>query len=236
MNKFIAQCTGISRREADRELEAGRILVNGVSAALGQVVDEKADIVVRRGQELRLPAAKIVVALNKPRGYLTSRAGFWKCEPTVFDLLPQKWRHLRYAGRLDRDTAGLLIFTNDGQLIEELTHPRHHHEKEYEVRAVRAVTLQQLAELGRGMMLADGWARVLDFQLRDSHTVRLVVGEGRKRLVRRLCAAVHIEIAELRRVRISELCLESLGLAAGESRELVPAEILRLRRPQSSDD
>lgn len=193
----------------------------------GQIVREvgiqvdPAAVEIRVGGRLVQPAAKIFLLLHKPRGVLTTCSDP-QGRPTVLDLAPKVSTSLFPVGRLDRETEGLLLLTNDGQVALVLTHPRYEVEKVYRVWTARRVTADDLRALRQGVRLADGWARPRRVAQRGSRSVELTLIEGRKREIRRLFEALDCPVERLLRVRMGPL---SLGqLASGEWRFLTPDE------------
>lgn len=208
----------------------GRVRVNGtVVTELGTRVDPDSDRVEVDGLAVELGQTRWL-AFHKPAGVLTTRS-----DPhggaTIYDVLPGKERTLRYVGRLDRDTEGLLLLGNDGDLINALLHPSHAVEREYEATVARIPSPRTLAQLCAGVELGDGPARakragVVAREGRDG-VVRLVLTEGRKREVRRLLEAVGHPVRRLVRVRFGPI---SLGdLPRGGLRPLTEDEISLLR-------
>ncbi|MCX6807254.1 MAG: pseudouridine synthase [Patescibacteria group bacterium] len=228
LNKFIAQATGISRRKADELIANGKVSINDHLATLGDKVEPFADNIFVHGQEVFLLSEQVVFALHKPAGFITSNTGHTFKDRLVYELLPKDKKQLRYAGRLDKDTSGLLIFTNNGELIENLTHPRFAHEKEYLVQSAFAIRDEQVKKLKKGVNLDGELVSAVAVILKDVQAVSITVTEGRKRLIRKMCDAVGIKISELVRVRIGSLRLSELGLGEGEGRVLREKEIAKL--------
>jgi 23S rRNA pseudouridine2605 synthase/16S rRNA pseudouridine516 synthase len=207
-----------SRREAERFLLEGRIEVNGVRVSeLGTRVVPGRDRVVLDGDEVRVDAEPRWVVLHKPAGVLTTRGDPYGGR-TVYDVLPPELATLRYLGRLDRDTEGLLIFSNQGDVIHGLLHPSREIEREYLAWVVGVPTGTTLARLEAGVELGDGPARAALAELvgreGDRSVVKLVLTEGRKREVRRLLDAVGHRVVRLLRVRFGPLELGSLPSGA----------------------
>ena len=207
-----------SRREAERFLLEGRIKVNGVVVSeLGTRVVPGRDRVVLDGDEIRVDVEPRWLLLHKPAGILTTRR-----DPhggrTVYDILPPELGALRYLGRLDRDTEGLLIFSNQGDVIHALTHPSREIEREYCAWVTGAPAPATLRRLEEGIVLGDGPARARRAELvgreGDRSVVRLVLTEGRKREVRRLLEAVGHRVVRLIRVRFGPLELGALPVGA----------------------
>jgi 23S rRNA pseudouridine2605 synthase len=188
INKYLALATGISRRTADRVIAAGRVTINGNSAKLGfdvSVTDNvRLDDRLVDGTTALAEPALITIMLNKPIGYVVSRNG--QGSKTVYDLLPSKYHHLKPIGRLDKNSSGLLLLTNDGQLAFQLTHPSKHKTKVYEIALDKKLVSSHQNMINRGgVMLEDGLSRLalhgpLD---EESKRWRVVMHEGRNRQI-----------------------------------------------------
>lgn len=214
-----------SRRKAEELIRAGRVRVNGRVASLGSKVDPSSDEVSLDGRRLELPSGYAYLALHKPRGYLTTmRDDFGR--PTVASLMPDI-PGLVPVGRLDRNTSGLLLLTNDGRLAHRVAHPSSRIEKEYELTVRGDAPEEALRHLAAGPTLEDGPMRppILSNLRRGprSTTFHLTIHEGRKRIIRRACAAVGLELLSLKRVRIGPVLLGDLP--PGGHRPLSPAEL-----------
>jgi len=216
-----------SRREAERFLLEGRIEVNGVRVSEpGTRVVPGRDRVAVDGDEVRVDAEPRWLALHKPAGVLTTRS-----DPhggrTVYDVLPPELGTLRYVGRLDRDTEGLLIFSNQGDVIHGLLHPSREIEREYRAWVAGAPAAGTLRRLEEGVELGDGPARAKRAELVGTEgtwsVLRIVLTEGRKREVRRLLDAVGHRVVRLMRVRFGPL--ELGALPEGAWRALTQHEI-----------
>ncbi len=230
LQKLLSRGGVASRRKAEVLITTGRVSVNGkVVTELGTRVDPRRDRVEVDGKVVRVAAERWLV-LNKPAGTLTTRRDPGG-RPTVYERLDPEDRQLVYVGRLDRDTEGLLIFTNDGDTANRLLHPSREVEREYLADVVGLPDRRTLARLRRGVDLDDGLARVkradVTAQGPGQSRVRLVLTEGRKREVRRLLESVGHPVRALRRVRFGRLRLH--GLALGSWRELNAAEIRQLK-------
>ncbi len=204
--------------------------VNGeVVRTLGSKVVPERDRVELDGQEVRVARTRWVL-LHKPPDHLTTRADA-RGRRTVYDLLPRRLHGLRYVGRLDQDTEGLLLFTNEGDLLHGLTHPSGEVDREYEAWVDGTPSAETLGALEGGVELEDGPARAVRARVsrktRGGAVVELVLREGRKREVRRLLEAVGHTVQRLKRVRFGPICLGDLK--AGQWRELTPEEIRALR-------
>ena len=210
LNKFVALSLGVSRRKADELIEKGKIIVDGQPARLGQQISE-VNRVSYNGNFLKIQDKKII-ALNKPVGYLCSRASQGGV-PTIYELLPKSLHHLKPVGRLDKDSSGLILLTNDGDFAHQMTHPSFYKIKRY------LVTLDQpLQPLHRqmindfGVQLPDGPSRLtLERQHEgDDHRWIVQMSEGRNRQIRRTFAALGYTVAKLHRTDFGSYSLGSL--------------------------
>lgn len=231
LQRFLARSGVASRRGAEDLIAAGRVRVNGVVVSeMGVKVTEGADAVTVDGREVSPVADHAYFALNKPAGYVTTLHDP-EGRHTIAELMPDVGRRLFAVGRLDQDTTGLLILTDDGDLAHRLMHPRYHVEKSY-VAVVRGAMGSASADaLERGVTLDDGktapaQVAVLERGERTS-TVRLTIREGRKRQVRRMLASVGHRVITLTRDRIGAVLLGDL--AEGSTRPLSDDEIAWLR-------
>ena len=230
LQKFFTDSGVLSRRAAEAEILAGRVLVNGTPAALGDKVDPERDVVEYRGKRIRPRAAlpHRYLMLNKPRGFVTTLKDE-KGRRTVCELVKDAGVRLYPVGRLDMDSEGLLLMTDDGELTNRLTHPRHEIPKIYHVTVSPSPSPDQLARLSEPMEL-DGY-RLLPIGVRalSKDTLELTLYEGRNRQIRRMCDAVGLGVKTLRRVAIGELTLGELPL--GKWRELTRDEVSYLLDP-----
>jgi 23S rRNA pseudouridine2605 synthase len=230
LQKYLARCGVASRRASEQIIVGGRVRVNGeIAAELGTSVDPERDRVEVDGRAVAPPTDHTYVLLNKPIGVVTT-ASDPQGRPTVVDLVDVGAR-LYPVGRLDYDSEGLILLTDDGDLALRLTHPRHTVEKEYAALLTGDVTEAALARLRSGVPL-DGRpsapARVeLIEDVRDGTWVRIVIREGRNRQIRRMAEQVGLEVARLIRVRIGSLRLGTLP--AGSWRTLSATEVAALR-------
>jgi 23S rRNA pseudouridine2605 synthase len=232
LQKIIAAAGISSRRAAEDLVRAGRVSVNGISAALGDCADPERDVVAVDGKPLRADAHAYWM-LNKPRGALTTVRDTHG-RTTVLDLLPEGLPRLFPVGRLDRDTEGLLLLTNDGDLAQVLLHPSFAIEREYRVTVAGRISARKLRELARGVRLEEGVTAPAvvgsPTYAADGHSSRftLTLIEGRKRQIRRAMAALGHPVVALVRVRLGPLRLGRLSV--GEARSLAPREVASLRR------
>ena len=229
LQAFLARAGAApSRRKAEALISAGRVSVNGQPAALGTVATPE-DAVSLDGAPVTLPERAVYLALNKPKGYLTTLKDE-RGRKTVADLMPDV-PGLVPAGRLDADTTGLLILTNDGPLANRITHPSHAVEKGYRLTLRNPVPPEALAALAAGPTLEDGPMhppRVANVHRTPKTTsLDLAIHEGRNRIIRRACAALGLTLISLRRTRVGPV---SLGdLPEGDHRPLTPEELDGLR-------
>ncbi|NUQ00627.1 MAG: rRNA pseudouridine synthase [Armatimonadetes bacterium] len=226
LQKLIAAAGHCSRRAAEELIRDGRVRVNGkVVRELGTKASADDEIEID-GEPLKVPRRHRYVVLNKPEGYVTTRHDP-DGRPTVYDLLYQDDAGLHPVGRLDRDTLGLLLLTNDGELTHRLTHPSFQVERAYHVCTRPWPDKRLLSRLRKGVELEDGLARPVACSIPLPDTVEVVMTEGRNREVRRMFEALGLEVLLLRRVRLGSLTLGKLKL--GKARPLKPEEVSGLR-------
>ncbi len=230
LSKLLSRHGIASRREAEGWIQSGRVSVNGQPARLGQRVEEGRDQVCVDGKPIAPPPKRVCLMLHKPRGYVTTRSDE-QGRRCVMDLIAGCGYHLYPVGRLDLNSEGLLLMTNDGDLAYHLTHPSHEVEKEYHVRVSGAVN-RALGVLNRPMTI-DGErlqpARVKVLRRgQDSTLLSVTIRQGKNRQVRRMCKAAGLTVHRLRRVREGALSLGSLP--CGSWRWLTEEETELLRR------
>jgi pseudouridine synthase len=224
LNAFLARSGVASRRKADDLILAGRVRVNGVPGELNTVVGAR-DVVEVDGRRVeRQPL--VYVLLHKPTGVVTT-ARDPHGRRTVVDLVPPEPRIVP-VGRLDADTTGALLLTNDGDLAHRLAHPRYGVPKVYEVDVEGTPSTEALARLREGVELDDGVTAPAEVRDTRARRIELTLHEGRKHQVKRMCEAVGHPVRRLYRSRYAGLTLA--GLAAGEWRELAASEVAELRR------
>lgn len=230
LNRFLARRGVASRRGADELISAGRVLVNRLVAHLGDRIDPGSDAVAVDGKPVAArPPRAVTLALNKPAGVVTTMRDP-RGRPTVRELVPAI-PGLVPVGRLDADSRGLLLLSSDGDLVHTVAHPRHGVPKTYRVRAAAPLSDIQLEALLDGVALDDGPAQALEARRIDATTVELVMGEGRKRVVRRMVAAAGNDVVDLCRTAVGPVRLD--GLAEGSSRALDDVEVAALRAAAS---
>jgi 23S rRNA pseudouridine2605 synthase len=232
LNKFLRDCGLGSRRKCESLVTEGRVQINGERAAdLGILVDPVGDEVRVDGRVVKPIAERIYLAANKPRGVVVT-ARDTHGRRTVYDAMPDLPKGVSNVGRLDMDSEGLLLLTNDGKLAFRLCHPRNAIERVYDVEVKGMVPGGVLGRLTEGVEIEDGIARARSAGLvregEASSVVRVVLAEGRKREVRRMFAACGLDVTSLRRVAFGNVSLGDLG--SGRWRRLSRDEVRGLRR------
>ncbi|CAN5179611.1 pseudouridine synthase [soil metagenome] len=237
LQKLIARAGLASRRKAEQLIADGRVSVNGVRAELGASADPARDQIEVDGRPLAAAAASVHLAIHKPRGYLSS-ARDERGRRSVLALVDAGGERLWPAGRLDVESEGLMLLTNDGDWANRVIHPSYGNEREYAALVAPAPTRQMLQRLLNGVALEDGRAKldsanylppppeVNRERVETGAWLRVRIGEGRKREVRRLFAAIDLRVERLVRTRFGALTLA--GLREGQSRRLRPVEVAAL--------
>lgn len=229
LQKYFTDCGVMSRRAAEAEIAAGRVRVNGVPATVGMRIDPDTDTVEYKGRRVLSTAEeRICILLHKPRGFVTTMHDE-KGRPTVRELTADLGVRVYPIGRLDMDSDGLLLLTNDGALAERLTHPKHEIPKIYHVTVSEEVSYETLNALRQPMVL-DGYrilpVNVVRLPAKGNAVLQMTLYEGRNRQIRKMCAACGLSVTRLTRVAIGELTLASLPL--GKWRRLSENEIAYL--------
>jgi 23S rRNA pseudouridine2605 synthase len=214
INKFVAASSDLSRRDADAAIAKGRVLVNGRPPEAGQDVTEH-DSVTLDSRAITPPVNSITIMLNKPPAYVVSRDG--QGAKTIYDLLPEEYQQLNPIGRLDKYSSGLLLLTNDGQLIQELTHPSRQKVKVYEVlldKPLQPLHRQMISDYG--LTLEDGVSKLQLERAKEGDDIAWIVTmrEGRNRQIRRTFEAVGYRVTHLHRTQFGSYQLQ--GLAPGK--------------------
>jgi pseudouridine synthase len=252
LQKILSQAGIASRRASERLMLDGRVTVNGETAtALGTKADPSQDDIRVDGRRIQVAERRRYLLLNKPRGYVTTRSDP-QHRPTILDLLGRVREYVYPVGRLDFDSEGLLILTNDGDLAAQLTHPRHAVPRVYEARVLGTPDAHDLQRLTRGMVIDGQRTQPADVRIlhrqrspmvrsrgrrptetKDSEVVLLItIHEGRNRQVRNMCDAIGHPVTHLKRVAIGPL--RDSRLKPGQWRDLTAAEVDRLRRAPGS--
>jgi 23S rRNA pseudouridine2605 synthase len=227
LQKLIARAGICSRREAEKLISAGRVSVDGkIIRELGAKADIKQKICVD-DKPLKICAEKIYLLLNKPRGYVSTVKDD-RGRKTVLELLGENYSERVYpVGRLDLNSEGLLILTNDGDLTNALIHPRFEIKKTYRAKIASVLTEEKLDKLRAGIELDDGLTAPAEVYLLGENLVEITIHEGRNRQVRRMFAAIGCDVKRLRRIKFAGLTLKGVGV--GKFRELTAEEVAQLK-------
>lgn len=226
LNKFLSNSGVASRRKCDEIIQEGRVFVNGKQVnELGLQVNPKKDKVTIEGKRINLPSSFVYIKLNKPKGYACT-ASDEKGRKTIYELIDTDER-LFSIGRLDYDTEGLIILTNDGEFANKVAHPRYHTEKEYRVTAEGEIVESELAVMRKGVVI-DGErlpsAKIEKLSFENGFTkLSVVIDEGKNRQIRKMFEAIGHQIKLLKRVRIGNVKLG--GLSRGEYKDLTEDEL-----------
>lgn len=220
LNRYVAMATGLSRRQADNAIVEGRVHINGILAKLGDQATPN-DTILLDNVPILAPDTFLYLVLNKPTGYVTSRAQQGK-DKTIYALLPESYHRLKPVGRLDQETSGLLLLTDDGETAFALSHPSHVKTKRYEVVLDRIVNDDSAAKLRRGVELEDGLSQ-FDSLSGKGKNWQLTLHEGRNRQIRRTFSALKFNVVKLHRTNFGKLELE--GLPTGEFRLITMQDI-----------
>jgi len=226
LNRYLALCGLGSRRACEEIILGGGVRINGRTVHELATMVKLGDTVVARGRVVR-PASSRYIVLHKPSGSLSSRQSQGG-KATVYDLLPRDAASLPHVGRLDAESEGLLLFTNDGALAQSITHPSRHVEKEYEVILDRPFDPAKTAKLLKGIYLEEGRAKAAHVRMEGPNKLRVVLTQGINRQIRRMFAALDYKVKRLTRTRLGPLRLARLP--RGSWRELTMREVETLRR------
>lgn len=237
LQKHLSECGVASRRKAEELIEQGKVKINGRVAVLGDKVDPKRDKVTVRGKTVVAVTQKVYIMLHKPRGFVTTMSDE-RDRKCVSDLVKDVGVKVFPVGRLDRNSEGLLIMTNDGELANILTHPSSHVNKTYRVTVSGAVNDEQIEKLSTGIKLDGTMTLPCDVFVMERKEDRTVLGfiihEGRNRQIRRMCEAVGLEVIRLKRTEIAGVKLGMLP--QGSWRPLNEREMQRLENISKSKD
>ncbi len=227
LNKYISLCGAASRRAADTLIAEGRVCVNGETIQdLGRQVQET-DIVLLDGKKLYLPVKTVVLVFNKPAGCVCTANDPQK-RKTVYDYLPPGYKGLKYVGRLDLQSRGLLLFTNDGELAHRLTHPKYKIYRHYQVWTNKPLSKQAAEKLTQGIDLGDGLEGHAEAVFFESGFTELVLSEGKNREIRKMMQALGYEIEDLKRITYADIDLGDLP--QGDYRELSASEVAKIKK------
>lgn len=226
INKYLAECGVASRREADKLIEAKKVKINGKYSEIGQEVDIGSDLVTVDGLPVGLVKTYEYYMMNKPKGYVCTVKDD-RGRKTVMDLLPQGIKRLFPVGRLDYDSEGLLLFTNDGDLTFKLTHPKNEVPKTYLVKTEKPVKEDDLVKLRNGVYIDGVKTKKCNIKVVETNKeytkLHVTITEGKNRQVRKMFETVNNNVDFLKRIKIGDLKLS--GLNRGEVRKLNTEEI-----------
>ncbi len=227
LNKYLAECNICSRREADKLIDQGRVKVNGQKAVSGMQISGQ-DCVEVNGRQVKPVSSKIVLAYNKPVG-VTCTEKDKHAEKTIVEAVQYPVR-LTYAGRLDKDSDGLILLTNDGELIQRMMRGANRHEKEYVVKVDREYTDDFLMKMSQGVYLKElnETTRPCSAERIGKYTFRIILTQGLNRQIRRMCESFGYKVKSLTRIRVMNI--ELAGLKSGTYRELKGEELASLYR------
>lgn len=218
LNKFLSDAGVCSRRQADKMVEEGRITVDGRPAMMGEQVTEDQNICVD-GKPITVNHKKVVLAFNKPKGIVCTSEKREKNNIIDFIDYPER---IYPVGRLDKDSEGLILLTNDGELMNEILRARNYHEKEYEVKVDRPITKDFLRRMSSGVEILDTVTRPCEVHQTGTCSFRIILTQGLNRQIRRMCEALGYRVRDLKRYRIMNIHLGNL--AVGTYRKLSKKE------------
>ena len=231
LNKYLASCGIGSRRKCDELIKKGDVIVNGkLCTDLSTTVTE--DDFVKIGNSRVLPRETTTILLNKPKGLVCSKDDELKRE-TIYELLPPNMRHLNHVGRLDRDSEGLLVMTNDGDLAQELSHPKKKIEKEYLVTVNQAFSNDVLDQFLKGIWTGESKAFAKSVKRLSPRRFLITLETGLKRQIRMMCKAAHLNVVKLVRIRIG--LITGGGLEPGRFSDLDAHDLELLQRNPKPD-
>lgn len=229
INKYIASCGVASRRKSEEIILSGRVKVNGNTVKeLSYNIDENNDVVEIDGEKIGLSEKHVYIVLNKPEGYITTVKDQFD-RPSVLDLVKDIDERVYPIGRLDYETSGILILTNDGDLTYKLTHPKHEVDKTYIARMKGIPTAEEIKNFESGLIIEDyktapAKIKILEYSReKDFSKCEIKIHEGRNRQVRKMCRAINHPVLRLRRASVGKINLR--GLKIGEYRHLTKEEV-----------
>lgn len=218
INKFLSETGVTSRRGADKWIEAGRITINGELASIGSQVSED-DVVCVDGKPVKKEEELVYIALNKPVGITSTTERHIK--GNVIDFVGHSKR-IFHIGRLDKESEGLLLLTNDGDIVNEILRAENHHEKEYVVQVDRPITNEFLKNMASGVEILDTKTLPCRVEKVSSHVFKIILEQGLNRQIRRMCSALGYSVKRLQRIRIMNIHLGNLKV--GQWRDLTAKE------------
>lgn len=230
LNKFLSDAGVCSRREADRQIEAGNVSINGIVASLGTQVEAN-DEVLFNGKSIKNTQEKVVLAVYKPIGVECTSST--EVKNNIVNLVNYPTRVFP-VGRLDKNSEGLILMTNDGELSNGILKARYYHEKEYIVIVNKPVSKAFLYNMSKGVNILDTVTRPCEVEKLDERTFKIILTQGLNRQIRRMCEALDYEVVNLKRIRVLNIMLKDLK--KGEWRTLEADELLALRDIVSKND
>ncbi len=208
INAYIALATGLSRRQADSLISQGKVSIGSTLAKLGMQVQAGTQVTLDN-KVLKLPDKRVTILLNKPAGFVVSRKG--QGAKTIYDLLPEKYSALKPIGRLDKESSGLIMLTNDGKLANSLTHPSMAKQKVYQITLDKPLTSIAKSQINQGVRLEDGLSHLKISNLSpDSRSMSVTMSEGRNRQIRRTFASLGYQVTKLHRIKFGQFSLTNL--------------------------
>ena len=229
LQKFLAESGVASRRKSEELIEQGKVKVNGITANIGDKINPKRDTVTVNGKKIVKQKTHTYIMLHEPRGFITTMSDEMdrKC---VAQLIKDVHGRVYPVGRLDRDSEGMLLFTNDGEFANAMTHPTRHVPKTYRVTVRPSVSEEQITKLTTGIMIDDRMTSPCEVRIvtREEGRVvlEIILHEGRNRQIRKMCEEVGLEVARLKRTAIGSIKLGMLK--QGDYRELTEDEVRKL--------
>lgn len=208
INQLLARATGKSRRYIDRAIIENRVSINDQPAKLGQIVSSD-DKIIFDSQPIVEPKASITLILDKPAGYVCSRNG--QGSPTIYNLIPKKYHHLKSIGRLDKDSTGLILLTSDGYLAHSLTHPAFNKSKIYIINLDKRLSETDRRKIMNGSVVLDDRPSRFKVEFANKNTLRVTLTEGRNRQIRRTFEALGYKVIALNRIQFGSYSLSELN-------------------------
>lgn len=229
LQKYLAECGVASRRKSEELIEQGKVKVNGNTASVGDKINPKRDTVTVSGKKIVKNKSHTYILLHKPRGFITTMSDE-RDRKCVAELIKDVPARVYPVGRLDRDSEGMLLFTNDGEFANAMTHPTRHVPKTYRVTVRPSITEEQLTKLTTGVVIDDRMTAPAEVRVITKQEGRVVLEiilyEGRNRQIRKMCEEVGLEVARLKRTAIGSIKLGMLK--QGDYRELTEDEVRKL--------